>query len=126
MKKLLTLIVLSLSLALSMPALAADTSTLRVVTVQTADVNAYIGQLQAGKKLMAAIDDKFKMRAWQATFAGDDTGAVVVSVEYPGSFSEFAVAWEKLAADPGVSAWLAGLSAFRTVVSDSLYKEHGL
>ena len=126
MKKYITLILLSLAMVLSMSAVADDTATLRVVRVKTDDVGAYVAKLSEGKKLIKASDDKFTIRAWQATFAGDATGAVIVGIEYPGSFSEFATAWEKLTADPAISAWLSSLSGLRTVVSDSLYKEHGL
>jgi hypothetical protein len=45
-------------------------ATLRVVRVQTADVDAYIAQLREGKKLIYVADKKFTVRAWQATFAG--------------------------------------------------------
>jgi len=126
MKKYITMILLGLTMVLSMSAVAGDTSTLRVVQVQTDDVGAYIAQLSEGKKLIKAVDDKFTVRAWQATFAGDATGAVIVAIEYPGSFSEYAMGWEKLMANATINSWLGGLSDLRTITSDSLYKEHGL
>ena len=117
---------LSFTMALSFSAVADDTSTLRVIRVQTDDVGAYIAQLSEGKKLIKAVDGKFNLRAWQATFAGDSTGAVIVAVEYPGSFGEFATAWDKVTADSAVRSWLGGLSGLRTLVSDSLYREYEL
>ena len=126
MKKYITMIVVSLTIVLSMSAVADDTSTLRVVRVQTDDVGAYIAQLSEGKKLINAVNDRFTIRAWQATFAGEATGSVIVGVEYPGSFGEFAVAWEKLVADPKVGSWLGGLSSLRSIVYDSLYNEFSL
>ena len=126
MKKYITMILLSLTMVLSMSAVADDTSTLRVVRVQTDDVGAYIAQLSEGKKLINAVDENFTIRAWQATFAGDETGAVIVAISYPGSFSEYAMGWEKLMANAAISSWLGGLSGLRTIVSDSLYKEHAL
>lgn len=126
MRKLVSLILMAVTMSLSLTALADEGSTLRVVQVQTDDVGAYIAKLQEGKALIKAADEKFSIRAWQATFAGDSTGAVIVGVAYPGSFAEFAVAWEKLISDPAIAAWLGGLSGLRTVVSDSLYKEHPL
>jgi len=123
MKKIITVILLGLTMSLSIPAVADDHSTLRVVAVQTDDIGAYVAQLSEGKKLIQAIDSKFTVRVWQATFAGEATGAVIVGVSYPGSFGDFAMAWEKMTADHGVAAWLGGLSGLRTIVSDSLYNE---
>lgn len=126
MRKLITVMLLGMMMSLSMTAVAGDHSTLRVVRVQTDDAGAYVAQLSEGKKLIKAVDDKFTIRSWQATFAGEATGAVIVGIEYPGSFGEFAMAWEKLVADPAVGAWLGGLSGLRTIVSDSLYNEFPL
>ena len=126
MRKLMSLILMAVTMSLSITAFADEGSTLRVVQVQTDDVGAYIAKLQEGKALIKAADGKFSIRAWQATFAGDSTGTVIVGVAYPGSFGEFAVAWEKLVSDPAIATWLGGLSGLRTVVSDSLYKEHPL
>jgi len=123
MRKLMTVILLALTMSLSITAVADDHSTMRVVRVQADDVGAYIAQLSEGKKLISAIDSKFTVRAWQATFAGEAAGAVIVAVEYPGSFGDFAVAWEKLIADPAVGTWLGGLSGLRRIASDSLYNE---
>lgn len=126
MSKLMTAILVGLMLSLSLTAAADQHSTLRVVRVQTDDVGAYVAQLREGKKLIRAADARFTIRAWQATFAGETTGAVIVGIEYPGSFGDFAMAWEKLTADPAVGAWLSGLSGLRTIVSDSLYNEFPL
>ena len=126
MRKLITVILLGLTMSLSITAMADEHSTLRVVQVDTDDVGAYVAQLSEGKKLITATDQKFIIRAWQATFAGEASGAVIVAVEYPGSFGEFAMAWDKLVADPSVGKWLGGLPGLRTIVSDSLYNELSL
>lgn len=126
MSKLITMLLVGLMMSLPLAAVADEHSTLRVVRVQTDDVGAYVAQLSEGKKLIKAADAKFTIRAWQATFAGEATGAVIVGVEYPGSVGEFATAWDKLTADPAVNAWLNGLSGLRKIVSDSLYNEFPL
>jgi hypothetical protein len=110
----------------SVPAYAADGSTLRAVAVDTANPQAYAEQLKKGKAIIAQVDPKFTVRAWQATFAGERTGAIVVAVEYPGDFAAFATAWSRLVSDKAVSEWLGGLSGLRTIASDSLYQEIGL
>ena len=98
-------------------------TTLRVVSVSTGDVGAYVAELRKGKQMMAKISPKMEMRAWQATFAGEETGAVIVALEYPGSLSEFATAWEKTLSDKQMVEWLEGLGSMRELVSDSLYRE---
>ena len=123
MTRLITFILLGLIASLSTAAFADEHSTLRVVVVQTDDVGAYAAQLSEGNKMLTRVDSNFIMRAWQATFSGDTTGSVVVALEYPGSLSGFAQAWDKALADEELAEWLAGLSGLRTIVSDSLYNE---
>ena len=126
MTKLITCILLGLIASLSTAAFADENSTLRIVVVQTDDVGAYVAQLSEGNRMLTRVDSNFIMRAWQATFSGDTTGSVVVSLEYPGSLSDFAQGWEKALADEALAEWLAGLSGLRTIVSDSLYNELSL
>jgi hypothetical protein len=52
-----------------------------------------------GRAIIAKVDLKFTLRAWQATFAGESTGAIAVAVEYPGDFGAFATAWSGLMSD---------------------------
>ena len=123
MNKLITSALLALALSLSTAVFADEHSTLRVIAIDTDDVAAYTGQLKEGSALIKKVSPKMTMRAWQATFAGDGTGAVIVGLEHPGSLADFATAWEKIQKDPAVSKWLSGLSGLRTIVSDSLYNE---
>ncbi|MFT4937232.1 MAG: hypothetical protein ACI88A_000246 [Paraglaciecola sp.] len=123
MKRLITLILLGLTLSLSTAVCADALSTLRVVVVDTDDAAAYIAQLNKGSMLIKAITPKMTIRAWRATFAGDSAGAMIVALEYPGSLADFATAWEKVQADKSVEQWLAGLAGLRKIVSDSLYSE---
>jgi hypothetical protein len=73
--------------------------------------------------MLKKLAPKMTMRAWRATFAGENTGAVFVSLEHPGSLSAFAADWEKTPADKEMSSWLEGLGGLREPVSDSLYQE---
>ena len=120
------ILVATLWFVVPMPAHAADGSTLRVVAVETANPQAYAEQIKKGRAIIAKVDPKFTLRAWQATFAGESTGAIAVAVEYPGDFAAFATAWSRLMSDKAVSEWLGGLSGMRTIASDSLYQEIGL
>jgi hypothetical protein len=123
MKALITALVFVITTSLSATTLADGHTTLRVVSVSTSDVDAYVAQLAKGKQMMAKVAPKMIMRAWHATFAGPEAGAVIVSLEYPGSVSAFAMAWEKTLADKDMAAWLKGLGNTRELVSDSLYRE---
>ena len=123
MKTLITALMFAITTSLSVASFADGHTTLRVVTVSTSDVDAYVAELGKGKQMMAKLTPKMVMRAWQATFAGQETGTVIVSLEYPGSISAFATAWEKTLADKDMAAWLKGLGGMRELVSDSLYRE---
>jgi len=123
MKKLMAVILLGITLSFSTAVLADELSTLRVVVVHTDDAAAYIAHLNKGRMLIKAITPKMTIRAWQATFSGDTTGAMIVGLEYPGSLANFATAWEKVQADKSILEWFAGLDGLRKIVSDSLYNE---
>ena len=123
MKTLITALMFEITTSLSVASFADGHTTLRVVTVSTSDVGAYVAELSKGKQMMAKLTPKMVMRAWQATFAGQETGTVIVSLEYPGPISAFATAWEKTLADKNMAAWLKGLGDMRELVSDSLYRE---
>jgi hypothetical protein len=62
------------------------------------------------------------IRVWQATYAGDNTGSVVVSVEYP-NLEALAKDFGLMRNDADLRAWLQGLAKIRKVVSDSIYEE---
>lgn len=102
---------------------AAETSTLRVVVVETKDLKAYLATLAEVRRLTASAAPKMIVRAWQATYAGPNAGAIIVSVEHPGSMSKFAAAWEGMMANAQIAAKMDELGRLRKVVGDSLYQE---
>jgi hypothetical protein len=112
----------ALAFALSGTAFAASTTWLRVISVKTDNVAAYIQQLEKGKAMLKRLGVSTTLRVWRATYAGPNTGTIIVSQEYP-TWAAFAEGQAKAAADPEFSAWLAGLDKIRTVTSDSVYRE---
>jgi hypothetical protein len=101
----------------------ANAGTLRVVAVQTSEVAAYTkAVLTDGQALLKRKGSPAQFRVWQATFAGEDAGTVVVSVEYP-NMEALAKDMAMLRSDPELLAWLAGLGKMRKVLSDSIYEE---
>ncbi len=123
MKKLTAVVLFVFASSFAMLGQADNHATLRVVTVETDNVQAYVEELEKGKAIMAQVDKRMLLRAWVATFAGDQTGTVIVSLEYPGSFADFAGAWQRITENEAMAAWLSGLSEVRALVSDSLYRE---
>ena len=126
MRTLIATLVFALCTLVPATTLADGHTTLRVVAVSTDDVGDYVDELKKGKAMISRIAPKMEMRAWQATFAGEETGRVIVALEYPGSLAAFASAWEKTLADKKIAAWLAGLGDIRELISDSIYRELSL
>jgi hypothetical protein len=108
--------------ASSLLASVAHATVLRVIMVKTDDPAAYVKQIEQGQTLLKKMGSTTVIRVWQARYAGSDTGAVVVSIEYPDMVA-FAADGQKLSADPEYMAWLKGLNKVRTITSDSLFEE---
>ena len=122
-RKLLALVAAAAcALALTGNAFAANTAWLRVITVKTDNVAAYVQELEKGRAMMKRLGVNATTRIWRATYAGPNTGTIVVSQEFP-SWQAFLDAQGKTSADPQFSAWLAGLDKVRTITSDSIYRE---
>jgi hypothetical protein len=100
----------------------AEPTIVRVIVVQTDDLDAYLKELQRGEALRKRIGAGGVLRVFQARFAGPETGAVVVTIEFP-SLTAMAEADTKLSADAEFQTWLKGLDKLRKIVSDSLYEE---
>jgi hypothetical protein len=100
----------------------ANANTLRVVVVQTSDAAAYAKALQEGQALLKSKGSSGLIRVWQATYAGDSTGSIVVSVEYP-NLEALAKDFGLMRNDADLRTWLQGLAKIRKVVSDSIYEE---
>ena len=123
MSKIITSLIASAGLSLLLAGNAlAGSGYLRVVVVKTDNVAAYMQELDKGRAMMKKLGINVTLRIWKATYAGPETGTVVVSQEYA-SFAAFAEAQSKSTADAQFAAWLAGLDKVRTIVSDSLYRE---
>jgi len=108
--------------ALSNAALAQKATVLRVVTIKTDNVPAYVAEIEKGRQVQKSLGLSAVTRVWQARFAGPEAGTVVVSIEYP-NMAAFAADTAKADASPDYQNWLKGLNKIRTIVSDSLYSE---
>jgi hypothetical protein len=100
---------------------AADSSVLRVLVVQAPDVAAYIKEVQSLGALYKKLGQQVTIRAWRATYAGPDTGAIIVSVEVP-SLAALAKLNDTVQTNAEVGAEMKKIVGLRHVVSDSLYE----
>jgi hypothetical protein len=123
MSKIITSLIASAALSLLLAGNAfAGGGYLRVIVVKTDNVAGYMQELEKGRAMMKKLGVNVTLRIWKATFAGPETGTVVVSQEFP-SFAAFSEAQTKGAADAQFAAWVASLDKIRTITSDSLYRE---
>jgi hypothetical protein len=104
------------------PLLAAEPTVLRVVVVQAEDAAAYVKEIDRGRAIMKRLGSPAEVRVWRARFAGEEAGAIVVSLLYP-NLTALAADDAKMGADAEFQSWLQGLAKVRKVVSDSLYTE---
>ena len=118
----MAVVVLLFVAVLSSASFAQKATVLRVVTVKTDDPATYAQEIEKGRQIMKSLGVQAQTRVWQARFAGPETGAVVVSIEYP-SMAAFADAAAKTNASSEYKTWLKGLDKIRKIVSDSLYSE---
>ena len=95
---------------------------MRVVVVETDDVEGYVDQIDRGLDIMKRIGSTGEVRVMRATFAGPNTGTVVVTVEFD-DIAAMAADTAKLAGSKEYQNWLKGLDDFRVIASDSLYTE---
>jgi len=112
----------ALGLGASTTALAEGKTYLRVIVVRAEDTTAYLHELDKARTMLKRLGVTVHIRAWRATFAGPEAGALVISQEYP-SFAAFADATTKVAGDAEFAQWLKSLDKLRKIVSDSLYQE---
>lgn len=118
----ISVVILLVVAALSSASFAQKATVLRVVVVKTEDPAAYAQEIDRGRQIMKSLGIQAVTRVWQARFAGTETGAVVVSIEYP-NIAAFADAASKTNASSEYRDWIKGLDKIRKITSDSLYTE---
>lgn len=109
-------------LAASMFAWEAQATVLRVLVVETQDMAAYSAEIKKGQAILKRMGATAQIRVWRGRFAGDKTGSIVVTLEYP-SMIVLAQEEAKAFADPEYAAWVKGLDKLRKIISDSTYDE---
>jgi hypothetical protein len=109
-----------IGLIASLSAVAADTAVSRVIVVQTADVPGYVHEVETLQALLKKAGVPATLRVWRASYAGADTGSIVVTVEVP-NLAGIAKVEDTVRTNPDVAAEMKKINAMRKIVSDSLY-----
>ncbi len=108
-------------LTASLAAVAADSTVLRVLAVQTNDVPGYTHEVETLQALYKKAGQPVTLRVWRATFAGADTGTIVVTAEMP-NLAALAKMSDSMRSNPEINAEMNKIGGMRKIVSDSLYE----
>jgi hypothetical protein len=107
--------------------LPTDRPILRLVTVDVhgGGVEDFARELERGRPILRRCGVEADVRAWTATYAGPDTGKVIVTLEFAdfAAFARSEEAYARAAADPEFTTWAEGLAVLRSLTSDSLHIE---
>ncbi len=122
MKLLLSMAIFGLFLVLSGSVSYAADPVIRVLVVKTDNPAAYVKEIETGKAILKKLKTTGEIRVWRASFAGPETGAIVVTIEWK-DLSEFAADSKKVSNSEEMTEWVKGLDSLRTILSDSLYNE---
>ena len=93
----------------------------RVIVVQTADVPGYVHEVETLQGLLKKAGVPATLRVWRASYAGADTGSIVVIVEVP-NLAGIAKIEDSLRTNPDLAAEMKKINGMRKIVSDSLYE----
>lgn len=110
-------------LALTSAAALSASATLRVIAVQTNDIKAYRHEVETLQSEFKKEGLPVTLRVWRATYAGPDTGTIIVTVEVP-DLATLAKIGEAVAKpNSALGATMKRIEAMRKIASDSLYEE---
>lgn len=96
---------------------------LRVIVVQTNDLKAYRHEVETLQGEFNKAGLPAKLRVWRATYAGPDTGTIIVSVEVPDLATLAKIGDAASQSNSGIGATMHRIEGIRKIVSDSLYEE---
>jgi len=110
---------LALASAAAMPASA----TLRVIAVQTNDIKTYRHEVEILQSEFKKEGLPVTLRVWRATYAGPDTGTIIVTVEVPDLATLAKIEEAVMKPNSALGATMKRIEAIRKIASDSLYEE---
>ena len=110
-------------LALGSAAALSAPTTLRVIAVQTPDVKSYRHEVETLQGEFKKEGLPVTLRVWRATYAGPDTGTIIVTVEVPDLATLAKVEDALMKPNSALGATMKRIDAIRKITSDSLYEE---
>jgi hypothetical protein len=123
MGKLIASVLAVMTLALGSTAALAGSTTLRVIAVQTSDIKTYRHELDTLQGQFKQEGLQVALRVWHATYAGPDTGTLIVTVEVPDLATLAKVEDAVKKPNSALGATMKRIEAIRKITSDSLYEE---
>jgi hypothetical protein len=110
---------LALTSAVALPA----STTLRVIAVQTTDIKTYRHEVEILQGEFKKEGLPVTLRVWRATYAGPDTGTIIVTVEVPDLATLAKIDDAVTKPNSALGATMKRIEAIRKITSDSLYEE---
>ena len=110
-------------LALGSTAALSASTTLRVIAVQTSDIKTYRHEVETLQGEFKKEGLPVTLRVWRATYAGPDTGTVIVTVEVPDLATLAKTEDAVMKPNSALAAAMKRIESIRKITSDSLYEE---
>ena len=123
MGKLILSVLAVMGLALASTAALPASTVLRVIAVQTPDIKTYRHEVETLQGEFKKEGLPVTLRVWRATYAGPDTGTIIVTVEVPDLATLANIEDAVLKPNSPLSATMKRIEAIRKITSDSLYEE---
>ena len=123
MGKLILSVLAVMGLALASTAALPASTVLRVIAIQTPDIKTYRHEVETLQGEFKKEGLPVTLRVWRATYAGPDTGTIIVTVEVPDLATLAKIEDAVLKPNSALSATMKRIEAIRKITSDSLYEE---
>ena len=123
MAKLIVSVLAVMGLALASNAAFSASTVLRVIAVQTPDIKTYRHEVETLQGEFKKEGLPVTLRVWRATYAGPDTGTIIVTVEVPDLATLAKIEDAVMKPNSPLGATMKRIEAMRKITSDSLYEE---
>jgi hypothetical protein len=112
-----------MGLALASTAALPASTVLRVIAIQTPDIKTYRHEVETLQGEFKKEGLPVTLRVWRATYAGPDTGTIIVTVEVPDLGTLAKIEEAVMKPNSALGATMKRIEAIRKIASDSLYEE---
>jgi hypothetical protein len=113
----------AMGLALVSAAALPASTVLRVIAIQTSDIKTYRHEVDTLQGEFKKEGLPVTLRVWRATYAGPDTGTIIVTVEVPDIGTLAKIEEAVMKPNSALGATMKRIEAIRKIASDSLYEE---